>query len=168
MCPDWESSQQPLGSQASSQSTEPHQPGQMFSFISVCIAFISNFILWPSSIISVGILITSVLNSASDRLSRSSSLSFFWSCDLFFHLGHISLSRWTCYVVRGQALGIHQGGTTHLAALWHCLSGRDQRENNDRRSLCSSPLSNELSCETWSFSHFHNPHSILQLEALSL
>ena len=26
-CPDWESNQQPLGSQASAQSTEPHQPG---------------------------------------------------------------------------------------------------------------------------------------------
>ena len=28
MCPDWESNQQPFGSQASAQSTEPHQPGQ--------------------------------------------------------------------------------------------------------------------------------------------
>ena len=27
MCPDWESSQRPFGSQASTQSTEPHQPG---------------------------------------------------------------------------------------------------------------------------------------------
>ena len=27
MCPDWESNQQPLGSQASAQSSEPHQPG---------------------------------------------------------------------------------------------------------------------------------------------
>ena len=26
MCPDWESNQQPFGSQASSQCTEPHQP----------------------------------------------------------------------------------------------------------------------------------------------
>ena len=26
MCPDWETSQQPLGSQAGTQSTEPHQP----------------------------------------------------------------------------------------------------------------------------------------------
>ena len=29
LCPDWESSQQPLGSQAGTQSTEPHQPGPM-------------------------------------------------------------------------------------------------------------------------------------------
>ena len=28
MCPDWESNQWPFGSQASAQSTEPHQPGQ--------------------------------------------------------------------------------------------------------------------------------------------
>ena len=28
MCPDWESNQQSFGSQASTQSTEPHQPGQ--------------------------------------------------------------------------------------------------------------------------------------------
>ena len=27
MCPDWESNQRPFGSQASTQSTEPHQPG---------------------------------------------------------------------------------------------------------------------------------------------
>ena len=27
MCPEWESNQQPFGSQASTQSTEPHQPG---------------------------------------------------------------------------------------------------------------------------------------------
>ena len=29
MYPDWESNQQPFGSQASTQSTEPHQPGQI-------------------------------------------------------------------------------------------------------------------------------------------
>ena len=27
MCPDWESNQQPFGSQTNAQSTEPHQPG---------------------------------------------------------------------------------------------------------------------------------------------
>ena len=30
MCPDWKSNQQPFGSQASTQSTEPHQPGPRF------------------------------------------------------------------------------------------------------------------------------------------
>ena len=28
-CPDWGSNQQPFGSQAGTQSTEPHQPGQV-------------------------------------------------------------------------------------------------------------------------------------------
>ena len=37
MCPDWESNQRPFDSQASTQSTEPHQPG--------LILHISNFIL---------------------------------------------------------------------------------------------------------------------------
>ena len=27
MCPDWDSKQRPIGSQAGTQSTEPHQPG---------------------------------------------------------------------------------------------------------------------------------------------
>ena len=49
----------------------------IFFFISLYIAFISYFILWPHSTISVSILITSVLNSASDRLAISSSLSSF-------------------------------------------------------------------------------------------
>ena len=49
----------------------------IFSFILLSIAFISSFILWPYSIISVSILITSVFNSASDRLAISSSLSSF-------------------------------------------------------------------------------------------
>ena len=30
MCPDWELNRQPLGSQASAQSTEPHQPGLLY------------------------------------------------------------------------------------------------------------------------------------------
>ena len=32
MCPDWESNQQPFGSQASAQSTQPHQPGLFLLF----------------------------------------------------------------------------------------------------------------------------------------
>ena len=30
MCPDWESNRQPFGLQASTQSTEPHQPGHYY------------------------------------------------------------------------------------------------------------------------------------------
>ena len=32
MCPDWELNQRPFGSQASAQSTEPHQPGLLLYF----------------------------------------------------------------------------------------------------------------------------------------
>ena len=61
-----------------------------FSFISFCIAFTSSSILRPSLTISVSILITSVLNSASDRLAYLFITWFcFWNFDLFFHLGHI-------------------------------------------------------------------------------
>ena len=49
----------------------------VFFFISLRIAFTYFFILGPYSIISVSILITSVLNSASDRLAISLSLSYF-------------------------------------------------------------------------------------------
>ena len=48
---------------------------------------------------------------------------FFWSFDLFFHLGHICLSQHTYYFVRGRVLGILQSGATHTAALWSCLEG---------------------------------------------
>ena len=33
MCPNWESNQQPFGLQAGTQSTEPHQPGQVALFL---------------------------------------------------------------------------------------------------------------------------------------
>ena len=38
ICPDWESKRQPFGSQASTQSTDPHQPGwvSVFSVLKVC------------------------------------------------------------------------------------------------------------------------------------
>ena len=49
----------------------------IFSFIYVCVAFISSFILQLSSISFVSVLITSVLDSASARLSVFSSLSSF-------------------------------------------------------------------------------------------
>ena len=35
-CPDWESNWRPFGSQASAQSTEPHQPGQLLSHFLTC------------------------------------------------------------------------------------------------------------------------------------
>ena len=56
-------------------------------FISLCIAFISSFIVQPHSVISVSILISSVLNFASDRLATSSSLSSFSGVLICFSLG---------------------------------------------------------------------------------
>ena len=35
MCPDWEWNQQPFGLQAGTQSTEPHQPGQIALIFSI-------------------------------------------------------------------------------------------------------------------------------------
>ena len=60
---------------------------------SMDLAFIYSVmhLLYPAT--SPSILITIVLNCASDRLAISILLiSFFWRFDLFFHLGHISLS----------------------------------------------------------------------------
>ena len=33
MCPDWELNWQPFGSQANAQSTEPHQPGLLYTVL---------------------------------------------------------------------------------------------------------------------------------------
>ena len=80
--------------------------------------------------------ITSVLNCAFDRLAISSLLSciFFWSFDLFFHVGH-SLSQCPCYIVKCRASGIHEGEATHFTVLWHCMWGRGPRRN---KATCSA------------------------------
>ena len=96
----------------------------LFFFISFFIAFTSYSILRPYSIISVSILITSVLNCASDRLAISFSLSCIFSrvlmcsflCAFFWVLC-------ACYVVRGGALGIRQGRATQVNASWYCMWG---------------------------------------------
>ena len=146
---------------------------------------------------SWSILITSVLNWASDRLAISLSLgstfsgalicSFIWA---FFWSLH------ACYTVRGGALGVHQ-----VAELWCCMWERGSRGNNAtcsglRQFSVTSPathnqigpfwcwfprwvslhtfkdpagLSSELSCEAGSFSHCClNPNRCFQLEALRL
>ena len=47
------------------------------------------------------------------------------------------LSWHTCYVVRGRALGIHQGGATYVTELWCCMCRRGPRRNNSTYSaLC--------------------------------
>ena len=40
------------------------------------------------------------------------------------------MSQCACYVVRGGALGIRQGRSTHIAGLWHCVWGRGARGNS--------------------------------------
>ena len=59
----------------------------IFFFTSLCIAFTSSFILCLYSVISVSILITTVLNSASDRLAISISLSSFSRVLICFPFG---------------------------------------------------------------------------------
>ena len=51
----------------------------LFFFSSLCIAFTFSSVLWPHSTISVSLLITSVLNCASDRLAISLSPSSVFS-----------------------------------------------------------------------------------------
>ena len=83
----------------------------------------------------MSILITSVLNCASDWLAISSLLSWIFCGALiyFFHLGQFFFwggvsGAW--YIVKGGALGVHQGGATHFPALCDnvCqeVSGREQ------------------------------------------
>ena len=65
----------------------------IFFFISLCIVFTFSSILLLYSSDSVSFLITSVLNSASDRLPISLLLSSFSrALNCFFHLGHFLLS----------------------------------------------------------------------------
>ena len=111
----------------------PVTVGSLYIFLYFTfIAFTSSSTLWPYSTNSVSILITSVLNCASDRLAISSLLSciFFWSFDQYFHLGHIFLTQCSWYIARGGALGVHQDGATHIASLCCCMWGRGPRGNS--------------------------------------
>ena len=59
-CPDWESNRRPFGSQASVQSTEPHQPGLLHRFFKLC----NNPCIFPStsSCLLFGIAVHSYLS----------------------------------------------------------------------------------------------------------
>ena len=81
----------------------------------------------------MSILITSVLNCASDRLAISLSLNFlfFWSFDLFFHLGHFFFVLGHLLCSRGWSHRFSPGwGNPHC-----CMWGRGSRRNN---GACSS------------------------------
>ena len=85
----------------------------------------------------LNILITSVLNSTSDRLAISSLLSCIFSGALIcsFIWAIYFLFPYTYSVVRGGALGICQGRATHMAVLCCCMWGRSPRGN---RAPCTS------------------------------
>ena len=104
----------------------------IFSFTSFFIAFTFSSILRPYSTISVSILITSVLNPASDRLTICSLFSYIFSGVLIYSFiwAIYFLSPSACYIVRGGALGVQQGGATHIAGLWALYGGRGLRGKN--------------------------------------
>ena len=102
----------------------------IFCFISLWVAFTSSLILWPMSIHFVSILITSVLNSASDRLSISSSLSSFYGVLICSFI-------WALFLVS--------------VYLWRYKLGRGQRRNNAAPLLCSSPTFQWTLLWDWEF-----------------
>ena len=118
-----------------------------FSFISLFIGFIFPSNLWPYSTNSVSILITSVLNCASHRLAITLLLSCIFSGALicsFIWAIFLCVCRWACYIVRGRALGVHQGRATQVAVLWHCRWGRGPRGNS---ATCSTlPVFSHFPC----------------------
>ena len=105
----------------------------IFCFISLWVIFTSSFILWPFSVNFVSILITSVLNSAPDRLSISSSLnsSFlkFWSVlsfgPYFFISVHLLCSK-------GWSLRYSPGRGNPL----FCVVVLSVREGSEREQCC--------------------------------
>ena len=102
----------------------------IFSFTSFFIAFTFSSILRPYSTISVSILITSVLNPASDRLTICSLFSYIFSGVLIYSFiwAIYFLSPSACYIVRGGASGVHQGEATHIAGLCALYVGREVLE----------------------------------------
>ena len=116
----------------------------IFSFILLCVAFISSFILWPRSVNSVNILLTSALTSASDRLAIASLVSSFSGALISFSF---ILAHLLC--LRGGALGIRQGRATLFAALWSCMWGRSQRRNNVACSVLIPLSVTSLASQKW-------------------
>ena len=99
---DWELNQPPFSLQTGTQSTEPHQPGQYPSFLTSPFLMQLRF-----SLNALIILITSALNSASDRLLFSILFSSFSCVLVFFLLFGTCFSFWkppcVCFYVLGRA-----------------------------------------------------------------
>ena len=140
----------------------------IFSLIYFYVAFVSSFILWLSSINSVSILITSVLDSASDRLFISlllSSFSVVLIC--FFHLCHICVSVHLLCCKGAEPYVFTRVGQPSLLHCGAVCRGGVREGTTMLPGSALAPLSNKLSCGTGSFSHHGNPYSILQREILS-
>ena len=101
-------------------------------------------------------------------LSPSHLALFFWSFDLFFIWAIISLSRRTCYVVRGWSLRYSPGWGNPLSCAVALCGGGVREGTMLLAGSALIPLSSELSCETGSFLCLCNSHRIPELEVLSL
>ena len=55
VCPDWESNRGPFGSQASNQSTEPHQPGTPTSFLLVALSEYQEALIFKISALLISL-----------------------------------------------------------------------------------------------------------------
>ena len=102
----------------------------IFSLISLFVVFTTSFILQPYSTVSVSSLTTSVLNSASDRLTIFSSLrSFleFWSVLSFGPYSFVLAHLLHC---KGWSLRYSPGQGNPHCWLWCYMWGRGPRGNN--------------------------------------
>ena len=120
-----------------------------FSFVFIGFIFSSGF--RTDSTNSVSVLITSVLNCASDRLAISLLLSyiFFWAliCSFIWAIFFFFFCLGVSVTFRGGALGVPQGGVMLVAAKWCCTRGAEREQ---WCLLCSLPV----------FSHsLHYPQS---------
>ena len=78
MCPDWESNQQPFGSQAGVQSTEPHQPGQDPTLMS---SFnLNDFHKGPNAV-TMGVMASAYESGGDTNISKNNWLIKQLQCD---------------------------------------------------------------------------------------
>ena len=137
----------------------PFTVGSLYIFLYFTLYSLHFFLHFAIEInqFSGSILITSVLNSASDRLSISSSLSS--------SSGVLSVLSFGSYFSVSLLLLCCKGWSHPSLLHYGAICGGGVREGTMLLS-CSTlaPLSNELSCETGIFSCLCNPHRILWLE----
>ena len=123
----------------------------MFFFISLCIAFTSSFILQTYSIISLSILITIALNTASDRLAISLSLSSFSGVLICSFTWAIFLCLRAPVSCKGWTLRYSPGWGTPLCGVVALSVGEgSEREHcwllGSHLSFSHSPLYSQVNC----------------------